>query len=300
MAPFWFLDPYRPELGTIGPVDLLRRIAENGWKYLSNNLPSLLTGQGQTIVGLVLAVAVVLLAAAGWGRRLGRPGIPELFFPLYLGLVLVWPAEWADDRYLLPALPVMLLYAGETVRELLASVPRGRLVGAGVAALVALLALPGLAGLVSRAGECRLEYGAGNTQACQPPVFAGIFLVAEQVRGLLPANTVVIARKPTLFWAHSGYRSRIYPFDPDPKAFFKLVQETGASYVVFDQSSEGSRYLQRVATLNRDRFCIVPGIGNEHSVLVRVGSREPPIASNAPQGAYRMCTAASGVPMPTK
>ena len=295
MAPFWFLDPYRPELGTIGPQDLLRRMAENGWKYLSNNLPSLVTGQGQTMIAAGVGAAIVLLAAAGWGRRLARPGVPELFFPLYLGLVLVWPAEWADDRFLLPALPVILLYAAETVRDLLAPVRHGRLVGACVAAMVALLALPGLKLLVSGAAECRLEYGAGNTQACQPPIFAGIFKVAEQVRGLLPESTVVISRKPTLFWAYSGYRSRIYPFDPDPNAFFKVVQETGATYVVFDQSGEGSRYLQKVATANRDRFCIVPGIGSETSVLVRIGSREAPIAADAPPGAYRMCTVASGV-----
>lgn len=62
-----------------------------------------------------VAVGTMLLAAAGLAPRLRRPGAHEAFFVLYLCAVFLWPA--ADARYLLPVLPLWLLYAALGARR---------------------------------------------------------------------------------------------------------------------------------------------------------------------------------------
>jgi hypothetical protein len=44
VSQFWFVNPYRPDAGTVGPADLPIRIGENLVKYLTDHLPILGTG----------------------------------------------------------------------------------------------------------------------------------------------------------------------------------------------------------------------------------------------------------------
>ncbi|HEX8696338.1 MAG TPA: hypothetical protein VF746_28225 [Longimicrobium sp.] len=287
---FWLKDPYRPDLGTIGVGGLFARVGENALKYVDWHLPSLLAGLPEHPVLIAAAAALVLLAVAGWARRLRRPGVAELFVPLYLGLILVWPEEWADSRFLLPALPLMLVYAGEALGLAGERLGRRRLVGAGAAALLVLAAVPGFAKQVRRAEECRAEYAAGNHFSCHAPVFGTIFVVAEQVRGRLPEGSVVLSRKPSLFWAISGYPSRLYPFDAGADGFFAAAAAARARYIVFDQTQEFTRFMRPVVLARRDQFCLMPEIGTEMAVLARIGPNPPFPPGTAPD-VFRICDA---------
>src|SRR5690606_3625125 len=107
---FLMANPYDPELGRIGPGEFLDRILENDRRYIGLHLPVLLLGlEGRLL--LPLSGGILVLAALGWGARLRRPGVPELFLPLYAGLLLSWPHVWSGERFLLPALPLILAYA---------------------------------------------------------------------------------------------------------------------------------------------------------------------------------------------
>src|SRR5690606_34523694 len=90
------------------------RMWANNSRYTLVHLPMLLVGNGRGMYG-ALGVGVALLALAGWGSRLRRPGLPELFLPLYIGLLYVWPAVWAGERFLLPVLPLVLAYGAHAL-----------------------------------------------------------------------------------------------------------------------------------------------------------------------------------------
>jgi hypothetical protein len=44
-----------------------------------------------------------------------RARVADVFLPLYLGLIFIWPAVWSGERLLLPALPLLLFYAAEAL-----------------------------------------------------------------------------------------------------------------------------------------------------------------------------------------
>ncbi len=256
---FWLINPYAPELGPIGAMDLFDRMIDNGSRYARIHLPILLTGAAGTFA-LVASLAVSAAALFGWMRRVRRPGVAELFLPLYVGLLLIWPAVWSGERFLLPALPVVLFYAGDGL------VRAGNLVRrrAGFAAsmiaagLVGVLALPQLMRAAAASGPCMIEYRAGNRYACLPPAWRDFFGVAEWARTALPADAAVISRKPSLFWVISGLPSRMYPLTPDPTALLGMAGEIGARYIVLDHLDGLSQaYLGPAIVQRPEAFCLV-------------------------------------------
>jgi hypothetical protein len=100
---FWFVNPYDPSAGRVGVVDLVRRAFENLGDYLTMHFPVLLVGAG-SLPGRLVSFIVAPLALFGWIRRLKHPQVAEFFLPLYIGLLLAWPAVWSGERFLVPAL----------------------------------------------------------------------------------------------------------------------------------------------------------------------------------------------------
>jgi hypothetical protein len=112
---FWMVNPYEPELGAIGWMDLPFRVGENLRIYLSNVLPAQWWSGSSEVAALI--VGLLLAGAALWGyilRIRARPlGGAELFLLLYAGIILLWPSVWSGERFLIPLLPILLLLAGE-------------------------------------------------------------------------------------------------------------------------------------------------------------------------------------------
>jgi hypothetical protein len=269
VSQFWWVDPYTPELGTIGVSGLVERVFENTMHYGGTHLPLLLAGRANTVV---VAIAVVIAAAAlvGWGIRLRSPGVAELLFPLYLGLILVWPAVWSGERFLLPAYPLILGYAAEAMAHLARRIrPALTLpVGATAAALVLLLASPALSVGIQNGMSCTMLYRAGDPYPCLHPIWRDFFGVAEWAGESLPEDAVIISRKPRLFYGLSARRGLIYPLSSDPADFFRAVRESGANYLVFDQlGGLSARYLGPILMSRPDAFCILKTTSAGHTAL---------------------------------
>lgn len=257
---FWLVNPYAPALGRIGIGDLGARIVQNDWKYMSVHLPVLLTGG--TAAGVVLlGVITFLLAVIGWVRRIRvRPGVADLFLPLYVGLIFIWPDVWSGERFLLPVLPLLLFYAGDLLMKTAARFAPRHVFAAGAAALALLvaIALPGIAQAKRIGAECTELYRAGEKFPCIAPVWTDFFQLAESSAVTLPDGAVVLSRKPRLFYALGSVRSSIYPFTPDPAAFFATADSVGARYVVFDRLGGTADAYLRPVLLRRPRaFCIM-------------------------------------------
>jgi 4-amino-4-deoxy-L-arabinose transferase-like glycosyltransferase len=254
----WNVNAYRPMDGTVGVMGLLARIGRNTVEYATMQTPFLLTGVGIGRPAQLLGAGVVLLALAGWAMRMRRVGVAELWLPLYMGLVLIWPAEWATDRFLLPALPMLLVCAAEPVRLLGARTGRAALVGTAATAIIVLAATPPLVRLLGDSAKCRAQYTEANPFPCLPQPRADFLQLARALRGRLPADAAVLSRKPTLFWAYAGYPSRTYPFTDNPDTLLAAAREAGARYLVVDYMDELSTlYLGPVLMQRPQAFCAV-------------------------------------------
>jgi hypothetical protein len=292
ISQFWWINPYDPELGRIGAAGLLERIVENGRHYGSTHLPLLLVGNAGG-VAVALGGVTILAALAGWGSRLRRPGVAELFFPLYLGLILAWPAVWSGERFLLPAYPLILGYAAESVVRLTGRIRAGAVVpvGAGISALVLLLSTPTIRQGMQFSMTCTTLYRAGDAYPCLAPVWRDFFAIAEWSGDSLPEDAVIISRKPRLLYGLSARRGLIYPFSTDPEAFFAAVRESGARYLVLDQlGGVSARYLGPVLTAHPDAFCYLHAAEGGQAALLGIlpeaewGASTPAAGAGAAQG----------------
>jgi hypothetical protein len=110
------------------------RVFENVQKYISIHLPILLA-DGPGPLPFVFGGIIFGLAVYGWAIRLRAARVADLFFPLYLGLIFIWPAIWSGERFLLPAMALLLFYAGDgLVRLARRLAPRHDFVTAAAAA----------------------------------------------------------------------------------------------------------------------------------------------------------------------
>jgi 4-amino-4-deoxy-L-arabinose transferase-like glycosyltransferase len=295
---FWWINPYVPSLGTIGPKHMVLRIADNLWRYASQHVPELLFGRIFTEAPWVVvpSIALVALAVAGWAGRVRRPTVAELFVPLYIGLLLIWPATWGGSRFVLPLMPLLLGYAGLALRDVSVRM-KVSLLAPLAAGLLLLLELPGVATQARLGAECRADYARGVVAPCLPPEWSDLLSVGRVLRGRLPEGSVVIHRKPTLFFAVSGYRSRMYPKSASADTFFALVREAHASYLVLDQIQDMAPYLHAVVTRNKERFCIVPQVSLPQAVVARIVENAPPLPARFGPDDYRTCPL-TGPPFP--
>ena len=269
----WLRNPYDPSLGTIGVSDLFGRMGANLLAYVQVHVPVALFGQPNAI-GVVLTIALVLCALYGWARRLRRPGVAELLLPLYVGLIFIWPAVWAGDRFILPVLPLLLYYGGDgLVRVARRLHPRAAFgAGAAATALILLLQLPTLGLAAQLGGECRRVRAVGGDYACLPEQWQDYFALAQRAGTVLPADAAVLTRKPRHFYvASGGIHSTTFPFTDDARAFFAFADSVGARYVTLDAvDGLASRYVVPVVMAQSARFCILETTGRTNTALLGI------------------------------
>ncbi|HEX6911070.1 MAG TPA: hypothetical protein VF142_11780, partial [Longimicrobium sp.] len=263
-------DVYAPDRGTVSAAGFAARMGENLALYGGRFLPTLLGG-GASAVLAVVAVAVVALAVYGWARRMGRPGVAELWVPLYVAMLLVWNPEWAGDRLLLPLFPALLMYAGDGVARLARMRFLPRLSPALAVAVLAVAALPGVAEGARTGTFCTAEYRRGDRLPCLELKWRDFFQLAEEAGRTLPPGSSVLSRKPALFWSASGLPGRTYPLSREPEVFFRAAREARARYVLLDDLDQvATGYLTPILMRRPAAFCVVRSLGPARATLMGI------------------------------
>lgn len=302
MSEFWLLDPYQPELGRAGPGDLAFRIWDNLVSYTTNLIPEGIVG-GQGPLLPVLGLALVGLAVLGWARGLiRRPRVAELFFPLYAGLMFLWPQVWSGDRFALPLIPLLLFYAGSGLLFLLAGIrPFARNLVLGSAFLI--LVLP--AGRnwmaeVQAAGTCRRLAARGDPWACHPVNVREYVLMASWAGENLPEGAAVVTRKPRIFFVLSGVKTLSLPLTTDADTFLSRAEAKGARYLTVDRwDGLAAYYLPRILEARPQAFCTITGVevGGETGIQL-LGISGNPEAIGEAEPAVRACPREMVAPEP--
>jgi hypothetical protein len=266
-ADFLLVDPYDPALGRIDASGMISRMGSNMEGYLVEYMPTAIGGPGAPAwLGLIVLV-MTLLGLVGWARAIWptrgwRPGVTELFLPLYAGIVLVWPEVWSGDRFALPLVPLLIVYAVEALRWGSRSLGEGRSRQAAFVGSLALLAgliggaLPAMNSLAADADTCADLIIQENAWTCSGAGTLELVAAARWTGNFLPEDAVVLSRKPRIFHVESGVPSRTYPFLDDPRALFDEAEKIGARYVVLDRVSvQGIQYVGGAILASPERFC---------------------------------------------
>lgn len=289
LAPFVAVDPYNPARGHVTPTILMERVAENISVYAQSHLARLVFGSMRT--GVIFGVSFAAAVLWGWGRRVHeRIGLAEVWLPIYLALVLLWPVAWAGARFLFPVVPLLALYVGVTIADLAKAASHPRIF-AGALLLAGIVTVnPALRRQIKIGAACRERFYSGEQFPCISPAFADFFETAENARGKLPPRSVVLSRKPTIFYAHSGYQSVLYPLSPVPDSLFNLAKRAGAQYVVVDQINDlAPKYLHPILLARRDDFCIIRDLSTENAAFARIQIGGPPQKAGTAPNSFRTC-----------
>lgn len=275
---FWMVNPYDPSLGTVGPGGLIGRFFENLVGYTTRHLPMGVVGADARAVSL-LGIALVIAAGLGWllaVRR--RPGPAELFFPLYWGLILLWPTVWSGDRFALPLLPLVFVYGALTLREATRRLPEAlRPIVATIAVLVLLVpAADDWRRSAASASACPDEVREQSVWACYGPRVQSFMVAAAWTRAGLPDGSAVLSRKPRHFYLQSGVPSRAFAFFEDADAHLELADLLGARYILLDQwDGFAARYVGAAVRQRPGAFCFVRAFGPRRSGAQLLGVLPP-------------------------
>ena len=261
---FWMVDPYQPALGTVGLLGLIPRVFANLSSYVLHHGPAGVIGADGPALSQ-LGVALAVGAIAGWVLRI-KEGIStaEIFFPLYTGLILLWPEVWGGDRFLLPVYPLVFLYGAVALGEVARRIPAA--VASPLTAVAFLVLLLPAAGSwiegTRQASACADVSRARGAWGCYGSQ-VGFFVAAATWTGPgLPDGSAVLTRKPRHFYVQSGRPSRAFAFEEDAAAHLALADAIGARYVLLDRwDGLASRYVGAAVRQRPGAFCFVRGFG---------------------------------------
>ncbi|MFQ5746463.1 MAG: ArnT family glycosyltransferase [Gemmatimonadota bacterium] len=269
------VNPYDPARGPVDVAGLLTRAAVNFWRYVSAELPGAFGSRGGNGLGGIstagLGIMGAGLALVGWSRAMSeRVSVQGLFVALYVLLIVLWPEVWTDRRFLLPILPVVVLYLIRGAERVGSA--RGRRLGPAVAAGAALMfAAPSVASSVVRIPDarwCQASYRDGLP--CDLPAYGSFYAAAEWAAENTPSDAIFANRRPNVFYWISGRRGDLYPFSDDPEVVMERLEAMGAEYVVLDRTSVTTDlYLAPAIMAHADRFEVVYGKGDPVTLILR-------------------------------
>jgi len=273
---FWMVNPYDPSLGTVGLGGLVARAWENTGGYIGGHIPrGIVGGEG----GFPAAVGIVLtgLALLGWWFRTRKgAGAAELFFPLYIGLILLWPVVWSGDRFALPLFPLLFVFAASAVRKGVGVGGVGRGVAAVGLAVVLLPAVKTWTVAVAEASSCAAVVRQAGPFACYGPRMTQFAEAAEWTGQNLPEGSAVMSRKPRIFYVLSGVPSRTFPFRTEAEAHLTAADALGARYILLDQVDNlAGRYVGGAVQQQPGAFCHVQAFGDAQGPMSQLLGLRP-------------------------
>lgn len=214
---------YRGELLKGGIRVLVSGIPHRIEEYLATLGSLLVVVQGEhwNPAKTICAVFFLFLLGAGLIRAIRRRiTIYEVFFIFYLGFLIVYPVLDEINRFVLPLLPLIFLYALTGAQNAAWHVRRFNLLPACVALALAILYLPPY--------FLEAKANAPLSSVDDPEAKQIYAQIDEQV----PKNDLIMCLKPTVIALYTDRHATNPPSDPASPEFESWVRRSEASWLV--------------------------------------------------------------------
>jgi len=238
------VDPYNNDSEKMKFSDWMDRIGENAIRYVSKEIPNsifpIMTVEykdrttGKDIEAptsyWVVGILIIVLALIGiWSIKEYR----WLFLLLYgstFGIYMLWPQVWFGIRFILPMVPVTLMFAIFGIYYLLQLVfkPKTPLIESNKFALVfALLCFLQISPIKALAQKSAMPH---------PINWANFLKIGEWSKDNLKGDKIVISnRKPSLIYAVSKHKQAGFLYTSDREAMLNDFKKNGVTHVIFEQ-----------------------------------------------------------------
>jgi hypothetical protein len=236
--------PYFLDRGRAGISDMALRVWKNLQAYATKVLPRMLfltrvNSWYETFSGIILS----LLAAIGFLSSFRKPapsapasrvGALQSCAIFAAPVLLCWPDLWANERLLLPFLPLVVIFLFSAVDWFGARLGWRWFAPAFVGVLVLANAVQ-MTSLARKAVSENLGYLRGDRYSGYDLDWRHYFETIEWIRTHTPDDAVVMARKPEFVYLLSGRRSFCYPMTQDGAQIKSAILRS--QYVLFDNFS---------------------------------------------------------------
>lgn len=251
-------NPYQMELGTITFSDFVVRLWDNFVLYAFNILPSTLLpifdSKGLFIVlGLIFSLFLII----GFIIKLKRLTILETYFIFGIGVLLAWPRVWSSDRFLLPLIPIMLIYIYSGFIWVQDKLKIKNLVLV-ISGLIIILNVISIITQAKTSVNYNLAFMKGNKYAGYSMDWRRYFEMTEYIRKNIPKEKIIMARKPEFVYLLTKHKSFCYPFTTNKNEIKESIKK--ADYIIFDNfqwTGTTMRYLLPVIQEYPENFEII-------------------------------------------
>lgn len=265
-------NPYQMELGRIGVPDLVKRMLRNFTYYTFTILPSALLPELKArFLQITAGVLFAVLTITGFAIRVKRRTFLEIYFVLSIIVLLAWPDVWSSDRFLLPVLPIFIIYIYGGVTWLKDKIKFGYLVEV-FAAIIIVLNVINIIPTVRQSLALNTAYVKGDAYAGYSPDWRRYFEIVEWSETHIPSGNVIMARKPEFVYLLSGHKSIIYPFTTDHTQVQEAID--GCDYIILDNfywTATTRRYLLPVLVENPEKYTIIRKTEKPEFYLLKIG-----------------------------
>ncbi len=264
-------NPYQMELGKIGVLDLLSRISQNFLLYSITIIPQTILPLLQSdILLVVFGLVFFSLSIVGFIKRINNYSLVEVYFIFAIVILLIWPRVWSSDRFLLPVLPLFIIYFFVILFWLQTKLKSKYFVTV-IAGIMIFLNVLWFIPEAKRTLVNNLAYIKGDKFAGYTTDWRRYFEVIEWINRNIPREKVIMARKPEFVYLLSRHKSFCYPFTADIEKINNAISI--ADYIILDNfywTGTTSRYLVPVIQKAASRYEIVHKTTPPEFYLLRV------------------------------
>ncbi|MEO0091419.1 MAG: glycosyltransferase family 39 protein [candidate division WOR-3 bacterium] len=253
-------NPYNLQSGKITFGDFINRIIANIKIYFLYALPQIfLPAINNNAILTLLGIVITLIVILGIFSKKGRVFLASIIgLVVYLGMLIIRPEVWSGDRFLLPVVPIILVYIffGLITLESKFKIKNAFKILVGVLfILVNIIAIIPQAKIAIANNSLYLK---GEKYAGYSADWVRWFETIEWIDKNIPKNKIIMSRKPEFVYLLSGCKSIGYPFTEDEKQVKDAI--ANSDYILLDNfywTGTTRRYLLPVIQKEQDKYQIV-------------------------------------------
>ena len=241
-------DIYQPELGFLGFSGLVQRLFANVKIYFLVVLPRMLfpsidDWELSGVCLIIMLLTVIPATTTLIARLIKSPKGYDWFVLAFMGMAMVWPEVSSDIRFMLPLLPFLLLYMVQAYQYLFSIIFKKNGLWLAVAVLIVLAAANVSADWNKIDDNLSvLKNYSQDKYSGYDPAWRSFFTAAEWIKTSTPENSIVVSRKPSLFYLSAQRKAFCYPFTSKQDSLLKAIEH--ADYVMVEPvSGTGQKYL---------------------------------------------------------
>jgi branched-subunit amino acid transport protein AzlD len=296
------INPYKPESGAVGAMDMVMRFGHNVVRYFAREVPAglfpwLEHDPNDAYTSSEWVIGAIILAAIIFGLYKLK-NYRTLFIGYTLGsfgILLLWPDVWFGVRFVLPLLPFLWFFFGNGVYESLKwladkTALKGGFVVAAALPFVLFAFTPKWMTVkrvkTEMQGKEQVQYEEfapcmaalhANREQDYEPKYKNYFDLAQWVADNTPKESVICCRKQGLFYLTANRYVTGFKNTTDINDLLKDLQLRKVNYVLLDQLgfADVGRYLYPAIMANPKQFQIIQQRKDPDTFLLKYDPTQP-------------------------